>query len=369
MRKIQLDILRALAIFLVLGHHMPMKPLGAPAIVQSVLSAWQYVGWMGVDLFFVLSGFLISGLLFKEHAETGGFNLVRFFARRGLKIYPSYYVFLLLALPAVMWIPGLVTPYNLGCEAVFASNYFGAVWGHTWTLCIEEHFYIVLALGFFIVNKYKSPYKYFVPGCILLLALPLLMRFALIMQIPYYEKPHYTSTALRLDALTFGVLLSYYYFKHGEQLKSWMRGRALPAVILGLALLSPCALGGHKEFWFYTLGLTSLYMGWGVLLLLAMSYDVKTNNKGLLLLSKIGLFSYSIYLWHKPFSGLCSLPGAWWPGHPSDVALLFIYFVGSLGVGIIMSKCVEWPVLKLRDKLFPSPTQGTSVEHTKSEAV
>ena len=156
--------------------------------------------------------------------------------------------------------------------------------------------------------------------------------------------------------------------KHGEVLKAWMRARALPAFGLGFALLLPCAIFGHKEFWLYTLGLTSLYLGWGILLLLAMSYEFKTKNKALLVLSKIGLFSYSIYLWHKPFSGLCSLPKEWWPGHPSDLGLLLIYFAGSLTVGIVMSKCIEWPVLHLRDRLFPSPTQGTSVDPVNAKS-
>src|ERR1700722_15607545 len=121
MRTIQLDLLRALAIVLVLGHHMPEVPQlsGMP---QTFLNAWRQIGWIGVDLFFVLSGFLVSGLLYKEYAKTGGFHLGRFLFRRGLKIYPSYYAFLLFSLPAIAWIPGTVTPYSFCCEAVFVSN-------------------------------------------------------------------------------------------------------------------------------------------------------------------------------------------------------------------------------------------------------
>jgi peptidoglycan/LPS O-acetylase OafA/YrhL len=78
----QLDALRGVAILLALGEH------------RYVSDVWTRVGWTGVDLFFVLSGFLISGLLFNEHTRFGAIRFGRFFMRRGLKIYPGYYVLL-----------------------------------------------------------------------------------------------------------------------------------------------------------------------------------------------------------------------------------------------------------------------------------
>lgn len=358
MRKLQLDLLRALAIVLVLGHHMSPAPPELPALVQDFLSGWRKVGWIGVDLFFVLSGFLISGLLYKEYAETGGFHLGRFLVRRGLKIYPSYYAFLVLSLPAIAWMPGVLTPKSFCSEALFVSNYFDNIWGHTWTLCVEEHFYLLLALSFFIATSKKAWFKYFIPGCILFLVLPLCLRWMVIHQIPYHEKPHYAVTAFRLDALTFGVLLSYFYHQHEQKLKAAVKRFSLILVPIGFALIFPCALGGHEQLYLYTFGLTALYMGWGLLLLVAMSYDLQTKNKLIVLLAQVGVFSYSIYLWHKPFSGLCSLPSEWWPGHLGASARLLTYFVGSLTVGILMSKGIEWPVLRLRDRLFPSRYSG-----------
>jgi peptidoglycan/LPS O-acetylase OafA/YrhL len=79
----QLDILRAIAVLLVLGRHEHANAL------------WRRCGWVGVDLFFVLSGFLISGLLFSEYKKRGRLDLPRFYIRRGLKIYPSFYVLIL----------------------------------------------------------------------------------------------------------------------------------------------------------------------------------------------------------------------------------------------------------------------------------
>src|ERR1700758_1823216 len=84
-RNESLDVLRCIAVLLVLGFHFPYYAL------------WGRLGWIGVDLFFVLSGFLISGLLFQEYKATESINLLRFLIRRGLKIYPSFYLLIVSA--------------------------------------------------------------------------------------------------------------------------------------------------------------------------------------------------------------------------------------------------------------------------------
>src|ERR1700683_1541313 len=84
MRNKRLDVLRCVAVLLVMFRH------------SDVSDFLRRVGWIGVDLFFVLSGFLISGLLFSEYKKRHAISLKRFFIRRGLKIYPAFYVFLLL---------------------------------------------------------------------------------------------------------------------------------------------------------------------------------------------------------------------------------------------------------------------------------
>src|SRR5437764_14402875 len=81
-RNQSLDILRAIAVLLVMGRHFPYY------------ETWGRIGWIGVDLFFVLSGFLISGLLFREYAQTGTISFYRFVVRRCFKIWPAFYFFL-----------------------------------------------------------------------------------------------------------------------------------------------------------------------------------------------------------------------------------------------------------------------------------
>jgi len=89
MRNLGLDLLRLLAVSLVMFRHLP-GDVGRTAELAILFRG----GWIGVDLFFVLSGFLISGLLFREHQKTGRLDVVHFLIRRGFKIYPVFWAML-----------------------------------------------------------------------------------------------------------------------------------------------------------------------------------------------------------------------------------------------------------------------------------
>ncbi len=127
---------------LVLGRHMGAVPLDVPFVAQSALDLWLRVGWIGVDLFFVLSGFLVSGLLFREYGRLGEVHAGRFLVRRGLRIYPAFYAFLLSTAIAT----GTIGTRQFVAEAAFVQNYIPGLWDHTWSLAVEEHFYFLLAL-------------------------------------------------------------------------------------------------------------------------------------------------------------------------------------------------------------------------------
>ena len=100
-RLAELDFLRGIAIIMVIGYHGAM-PASAAGRLEPFIRAWQSWGWTGVDLFFVLSGFLVGGLLFREIRLHGRLEVRRFIIRRGLKIWPMYYAFLCIGFPIVM---------------------------------------------------------------------------------------------------------------------------------------------------------------------------------------------------------------------------------------------------------------------------
>src|ERR1700730_4300428 len=133
MRNKRLDVLRCIAVLLVMFNHGGIWPAAA-----------QH-GWIGVDLFFVLSGFLISGLLFSEYKARSSISFKRFFVRRGMKIYPAFYLFLFLtAVVYYLVFHRLSPPTHYLAEVFFVQNYWPGVWDHTWSLGVEEHFYILL---------------------------------------------------------------------------------------------------------------------------------------------------------------------------------------------------------------------------------
>ena len=141
-----LDILRALAILLVLGRHIPWSWTEGTDLLSASLVIWQRGGWIGVDLFFVLSGFLVSGLLFREYEAFGSVQAGRFLVRRGLKLYPAFWAFLATSLIVLSWQGSTLRWGSIVAELLFVQNYFEGVWIHTWTLAVEEHFYLLLTL-------------------------------------------------------------------------------------------------------------------------------------------------------------------------------------------------------------------------------
>src|SRR6476620_6792605 len=142
-RRLDLDVVRGLAIVLALGWHFSRKPTGN-VVLDAVQWPGHVFGWAGVDLFFVLSGFLMGQLVLKERARTGGFDGRRFTARRLLRLWPVLYVFL--AVHAVFGSEPLGS--YLWQNALHVQNYAGTSLAHLWSLAVEEHFYLLLAVLF-----------------------------------------------------------------------------------------------------------------------------------------------------------------------------------------------------------------------------
>jgi peptidoglycan/LPS O-acetylase OafA/YrhL len=128
MRNKRLDILRGIAVLLVIFYH------------GTIQNPFTRAGWAGVDLFFVLSGFLISALLFVEYKKTGSINFKRFFIRRGLKLYPAFYVFLLLTLVAESLFHHVRPLGTYLSEMFYVQNYGPSLWPHTWSLAVRSTF-------------------------------------------------------------------------------------------------------------------------------------------------------------------------------------------------------------------------------------
>ena len=353
----QLDFLRAVAIFLVIGNHSAICPSQTNSLFNKITTVWYRGGWTGVDLFFVLSGFLIAGLLFNEYKKRGTIDIKKFLTRRGFKIYPAFWFLLLVTLAVNVASGEAVYRGGFLSEFLFIQNYHPGIWEHTWSLAVEEHFYIFLSLLFgvflFLDKKSGGNSFDFIPKLFVIIAtVCLALRYLTNSYFGFSYGVSIEETHLRIDSLFFGVFLSYLWNFRGLAESGFLSKNKLLIALAGICCFVPAFVFELGEtFWLETIGLTMLSLGGGLLLLALLNYDFG-DNKFLRGAAEIGKYSYSIYLWN--------LPTHFWLTKFTNLAVenwffyALIYWTMTLALGIGTAKLIEYPILRLRDKLFPS---------------
>jgi peptidoglycan/LPS O-acetylase OafA/YrhL len=275
--------------------------------------------WSGVDLFFVISGFLISGILFAEFKRSGRIRFGRFAIRRALKIYPSFYVLVLLTVAVRVAQHRYWVFWQALHDLLFIQSYTPGTWGHFWSLSVEEHFYVLLpVLLFFLIRRSKdnctNPFTA-IPKLFLVIGpLELIARLLTAKLVPFSIETNYFPTHLRMDSLFFGVVISYFYHFHEEKFSKVAHRWRYLIFCAAAGFLVPIFVIGQYTAWICTYGLSCIYVGYGLLLVGSLQVSIQALPKAVQLLlrvlARVGTFSYSIYLWH----GLCSgMVSAWLP--------------------------------------------------------
>lgn len=355
----QLDLLRGFAVLLVVGNHMTICPSDTNIYLNRITEFWNRGGWVGVDLFFVLSGFLISGLLFREYQKDGGLNLKRFLIRRGFKIYPAFWVFIAITCFASMFAD--INFYRKGLlgELFFLQNYTANLWEHTWTLAIEEHFYFGLCVLFYaLLQARKSPTENpfaNIPKIFAFVAVSCFaMRLLTVNAWPFEYVRNIEPTHLRIDSLFFGVFISYlWHFRNLAENSFINRHRFLLGLAGTILLLPAFILDIHSNSWIGVFGLSMFSLGSGLLLL----FVLKTDFSQIPLaksIAYIGTFSYSIYLWNVPVQRWLTQGVITFTGNDNWFFYLSVYLLGTLVVGTGMATIIEYPFLKIRNRYFPT---------------
>jgi len=337
----QLDILRGVAVLLVPVHH---SPGGEGAVLKA--------GWTGVDLFFVLSGFLVSGLLFKEHLRSGRIRPGRFYLRRGLKIYPNFYAMLAVTSATLALARVAVEPRNVLHEAVFLQNYLPAAWWgreHAWSLAIEEHFYFLLPPALILLLRWgpfrRAPVRWAAALAAALGTAALAVRWAMVRSGATAVDVLFP-THTRLDSLAFGVLLSViWHFAPGRV--AVVRRLRWILVPFGLLLTAPCYLLSNEHPFVLTFGLTLNYLGYGMLLAAVLTLPRLLPKPLGPALAYVGFYSYSIYLWHLPLLAVVR------NGFGDRAPGVALFYAGSIVLGVLVAKLVELPALRLRERWVP----------------
>lgn len=350
MRNPVLDSLRAAAILLVFCYHSE----GAYFVSR--------FGWAGVDLFFVLSGFLVSGLLFREYQMTGQLRPGRFLLRRALKIYPQFYFFLAVTIGVAFWRRTPQPLVNALAEVSFVQNYFAGLWTHTWSLGVEEHFYLLLTLAMVLLARRggDNPFR-ILPAAVMASGLCILGLRCLTLQLhPKITDPiHVFPSHLRIDSLMAGVLIAYWHHFEGDWLKDAMRRIHSWVPAFSILLLSPALVLTREHPFMVTIGFSMLALAFA-LLLLSVLYPVKpiqAPSQSVIGMAALGEVSYAFYLWHGPIIFYCEGLRFWAmeKGIPAPLHFEMAFgFAASLAVAIATTKLLELPILRLRDRYFPS---------------
>ena len=367
-----LDGVRGVAILLVLMHHLMLtKPLGAAPWFDSL----THTGWVGVDLFFVLSGFLITGILYDTRTDAGCFR--NFIARRVLRIFPLYYgvlVGVLVIAPAVLrrlpmdaslqaslldstWQP----PVNHLGLWLYLQNFIGSsyrAFGHFWSLAVEEHFYLLWPLVIFRFRRVAA-----IRVCLGLVVAALVARVVWHLW-PEMPGNPYTFTFCRMDSLAIGGLAA--LLMRGptapEVIKRWaLRVFALCGVLLAVAMVRNSGLQ-HRGLVMNLAGYPVIAAFFASLVLLIAGAPETTRVSRLFSLAPLrglGRISYGIYVYHRfvrlpvamvlPPQMLLRLTG-------SPALAAFLFFLASATVSVLVAwlswRLFEVHFLKLK-RFFP----------------
>jgi len=312
-----LDGLRGVAILLVLTIHAIAAPLAPAATrVDAAVRAIAFVGWTGVDLFFVLSGFLITGILLDTKGQPGWWP--HFVARRALRIFPLYYgalTVLFVLLPRLVhWsAPAFSTlQANQSWYWTYTVNVLAGLTPHRgtplntvhfWSLSIEEQFYLIWPLIVWACSA-----RALLRLAVLAVISGFVFRLGLVMQDPVDTTPAYFLTPGRLDGLMTGVALAVV----ARMPSGLVRLKASAPRVLGLGVLALGALavlrGGldPKDPVVAVAAFPGVAVTYGALLVMALTRPptsrlVRTLRSGWL--GKWGKYSYGIYVIHYPLLG------------------------------------------------------------------
>lgn len=369
-RSRAIDALRAVAILLVLGCHCVVRPDDS-GVAAPLAGAWHRVGWAGVDLFFVLSGFLVSGLLFSEYRRTGALDVRRFLVRRGLKIWPAYFAYLAFLALWLTWQRWHGKPVEafaaLRANLLHLQNYLGTPREHTWSLAVEEHFYLLLALlGF--VGLQSRWLRARVRRHFPVVAIASVLGLAAVRHGQFLaggrDAINLFSTHLRFDGLLLGTLLAYLHHFRPATL-AWSAARPGATLLAGAALALPTMIATPDlNAWTAGAGLTVMYVGFALGVLGTVQLERSAAGARVFrspaagALARLGFYSYGIYLWHidlaqTPLKKIAAaLATTALPPEAVWAALTLAYVAVAVASGALMSRLIELPALALRDRYF-----------------
>ena len=327
----EIDGLRAVAVLAVIFYHAQITILDHQPFQG---------GFIGVDIFFVISGYLITSIILKELITTGTFSFKYFYERRIRRILPALLLIMLLSFPFA-WsyiIPGSFIDfsksilYSLGFSSNFYFHFTGQQYGaesgllkpflHTWSLSVEEQYYILFPIILLITFKYLRKYL----GLILTLGFIISLIFT-DWSIKNYPSETFYFLHTRIWELLAGSILAYFEIKLGHRSENRILNLLLPGV--GILLIGHSILFFNDKMFhpsFYTL---SPIIGVCLVVWFSGKNELITKILSSKLFVGTGLISYSLYLWHYPIFAFYRIKN-FTPSEFDKVELIFLTFILSI---------------------------------------
>ena len=356
-RQPGLDLLRAVAIVLVVVYHAGLFGFVLPHGIQRF-------GWVGVDLFFVLSGYLIAGQLLSALAHGKPPNVRRFYWRRALRILPAFLVIVAIcfSLPALREYPNmppvwkfLTFTQNLGLRG-------GTTFSHAWSLCIESQFYLLLPLLLLALARWRRGH-WIVPCAVVLCGIVIRgliahanlnspePSFAVWQEFIYYP------TYARLDPITMGVCLAAIehfrpkWWTDLTKMGKWIWIPGFAAIVLSLVLaedtlsITSCAFG-----------FPLIALGFSALLICAVSPELPFSRIAIPGAAFLATVAYSVYLSHKLMIHWTLGFGAAHSMAETSVTGYLLMLSSILLAGSALFFLVERPFLQIRQRYVKQPS-------------
>ena len=350
-----LDGLRAFSIIMViLAHAAPTIP---STISQNILFHYLANSHLGVRIFFVISGYLITKLLLAERAVNGFVNIKQFYIKRAFRIFPVFYLYILVIIGIkVFFISDIFLEY---LTPIFAGFYLwnykqliymgipdshgGWFFGHFWTLAMEEQFYLIWPLIF---NKFK--FDFLKKLVVIAICFMPILRILTYLLMPNSRGQIAMMLHTGGDTILIGCLgaLMETTGTFTTILKFAQKKLTIIFALTFMLLLSPILASKFGGGYTLSLGISLN----NLCIMLFIYYSIYTNGIIYKLLSnkfliQIGLISYSIYIWQQLF--LNNIYQFWFNLFPQNIFIVFI-------IGFISYYCIEKPILSFRRKFISS---------------
>jgi peptidoglycan/LPS O-acetylase OafA/YrhL len=351
-----LDGFRAIAIIAVIGSHASAMWPSVPWLINPVRDG----GFIGVDMFFVLSGFLVTGLLIKEHESSGSVNLWKFFLRRGTRLIPPLLVFLVVSLVLAIHLKEDIRIFlTTAVSAVFYIANWAVVinlkrtpeLGHLWSLSMEEQFYAAIAIVVYLYRRLVhlfSLQKFIVYVSLLIISWSVFAKIYILRtgDVGANWGNLYFRTDLRADAFFIGSLTAVFRQNQLTKPTKLIGATFIPSMIWLVTYM----ISTNLDYAFnYRGGLTIVAIA-SAFVILAASYPETLADKLLSsrALKSLGLISYSVYLIHVPVFNALS---------PNNTSMSYQYrfliaFFGILIYSIASYFLLEKPLAKVRRRFL-----------------